>query len=87
MGPNASWLKIMPTDETVVEILREAKKLARRHRAATGKALGITGEVAEYEAARCSIRPETSAYRGPCSHAVRFTTSKSPAVAITVLEE
>lgn len=42
----------MRTDETVLEILREAKKLAQRYRAATGKPLGITGEVAEYEAAR-----------------------------------
>jgi hypothetical protein len=42
----------MPTDESVLEILREAKKLAQRYRATTGKPLGITGEVAEYEAAR-----------------------------------
>jgi hypothetical protein len=41
----------MPTD-TVLEILAEAKKLAQRYRALTGKPLGITGEVAEYEAAR-----------------------------------
>ncbi len=32
--------------------MREAKKLAQRYRAATGKPLGIPGEVAEYEAAR-----------------------------------
>jgi hypothetical protein len=36
----------------VMEILHEAKHLARRYRHATGKPLGITGEVAEYEAAR-----------------------------------
>ena len=41
----------MPNDEPVLEILREAKKLAQRYRAVTGKPLGITGEVAEYEAA------------------------------------
>jgi len=35
-----------------MEILREAKRLAQQYRAATGKPLGITGEVAEYEAAR-----------------------------------
>jgi len=35
-----------------MEILREAKKLAQEYRALTGKPLGITGEVAEYEAAR-----------------------------------
>jgi hypothetical protein len=33
-------------------ILRTAKKLAKEYYALTGKPLGITGEVAEYEAAR-----------------------------------
>src|SRR5262249_33025166 len=42
----------MSRNETVLEILRQAKKLAQMYRAATGKPLGITGEVAEYEAAR-----------------------------------
>lgn len=37
---------------TVLEILRKAKRLAQRYRELTGKPLGITGEVAEYEAAR-----------------------------------
>jgi hypothetical protein len=36
----------------IMEILREAKKLAQEYRTLTGKPLGITGEVAEYEAAR-----------------------------------
>lgn len=36
----------------ILEILREAKKLGQEYRALTGKPLGITGEVAEYEAAR-----------------------------------
>lgn len=36
----------------VMEILAAAKKLAQRYRALTGKPLGITGEVAEFEAAR-----------------------------------
>jgi hypothetical protein len=40
------------TDDEVLEILRQAKQLAQRYRALTGKPLGITGEVAEYEAAR-----------------------------------
>lgn len=39
------------TDE-VYQILREAKVLARRYYHLTGKPLGVTGEVAEYEAAR-----------------------------------
>lgn len=38
--------------DPALEILAEAKKLAQRYRALTGKPLGITGEVAEYEAAR-----------------------------------
>ena len=38
--------------DPVLAILAEAKKLAQRYRALTGKPLGITGEVAEYEAAR-----------------------------------
>ncbi len=40
------------TVEEVLELLRQAKVLAQRYRALTGKPLGITGEVAEYEAAR-----------------------------------
>jgi hypothetical protein len=36
----------------ILELLREAKKLAQEYRRLTGKPLGITGEVAEYEAAR-----------------------------------
>jgi Family of unknown function (DUF6998) len=42
----------MNNNEPILEILQEAKKVAQRYRAATGKPLGITGEVAEYEAAR-----------------------------------
>lgn len=36
----------------VFEILAAAKTLAQRYRAITGKPLGVTGEVAEFEAAR-----------------------------------
>jgi hypothetical protein len=36
----------------ILEILRAAKTLAQEYRRLTGKPLGITGEVAEYEAAR-----------------------------------
>jgi len=39
------------TDEEVLDVLRQAKLLAQRYRALTGNPLGITGEVAEYEAA------------------------------------
>ena len=40
------------TTDSALAILAEAKKLAQRYRTLTGKPLGITGEVAEYEAAR-----------------------------------
>lgn len=36
----------------IMEVLSQAKKLAQEYRSLTGKPLGITGEVAEYEAAR-----------------------------------
>lgn len=39
-------------DDEVMEILAQAKTLAQRYRELTGKPLGITGEVAEFEAAR-----------------------------------
>jgi hypothetical protein len=40
------------TDDRVLTILREAKMLAQEYRQLTGKPLGITSEVAEYEAWR-----------------------------------
>jgi hypothetical protein len=42
----------MDRNSRVMEILRQAKILARKYREVTGKPLGITGEVAEFEAAR-----------------------------------
>src|ERR1044072_7497788 len=42
----------MSDHQRIMEILGTAKKLAQEYRALTGKPLGITGEVAEYEAAR-----------------------------------
>jgi hypothetical protein len=39
-------------DTEILRILLEAKRLAQEYRRLTGKPLGITGEVAEYEAAR-----------------------------------
>jgi hypothetical protein len=36
----------------ILDILLAAKKLAQRYRVLTGKPLGVTGEIAEYEAAR-----------------------------------
>ena len=40
------------TEPSVMEILRRAKILSQEYRMLTGKPLGVTGEVAEYEAAR-----------------------------------
>jgi len=40
------------TDERVLGILRQAKQLAAEFYSLTGKPLGVTGEIAEYEAAR-----------------------------------
>ena len=42
----------MTEHEAILGVLRSAKKLAQEYRRLTGKPLGITGEVAEYEAAR-----------------------------------
>ena len=42
----------MAQDTAVMNVLHDAKILAQKYRALTGKPLGITGEVAEYEAAR-----------------------------------
>ena len=54
MSPTSPSHDDMPSEvqSEVMEILHEAKRLAQRYRHATGKPLGITGEVAEYEAAR-----------------------------------
>ena len=38
--------------DPIFSLLAEAKQIARRYRTLTGKPLGITGEVAEYEAAK-----------------------------------
>jgi len=42
----------MTTTDRIMEILAAAKRLAQEYRNLTGKPLGITGEIAEYEAAR-----------------------------------
>jgi hypothetical protein len=38
--------------KAIMDVLAKAKGLAQQYRALTGKPLGITGEVAEYEASR-----------------------------------
>ena len=42
----------MAQENAVMNLLHDAKMLAQQYRTLTGKPLGITGEVAEYEAAR-----------------------------------
>jgi hypothetical protein len=42
----------MASSKRVFELLREVKLLAREYYELTGKPLGVTGEIAEYEAAR-----------------------------------
>lgn len=42
----------MASSRRVFELLREVKLLAREYYELTGKPLGVTGEIAEYEAAR-----------------------------------
>ncbi len=42
----------MTQDDPILAVLAEAKRLGQEYRRLTGKPLGITGEVAEYEAAR-----------------------------------
>ena len=54
----------------VGEIIRTAKRLAKRYRELTGRPLGITGEVAEYEAARL-LRLELAAVRQRGFDAIR----------------
>jgi hypothetical protein len=43
---------MLTDNDRIMEVLKAAKKLAQEYRVLTGKPLGITGEVAEYEAAR-----------------------------------
>lgn len=44
--------ELITQNDHVMDILCHAKRLAQEYYASTGKPLGITGEVAEYEAAR-----------------------------------
>jgi hypothetical protein len=42
----------LPTSQRLIALLAEAKRLAKEYHGLTGRPLGITGEVAEYEAIR-----------------------------------
>ena len=56
--------------DEIGKLLRSAKRLATRYYTITGRPLGITGEVAEYEAVRL-LRLERSPVRQPGHDAIR----------------
>lgn len=59
-----------PNGDLIDELIRDAKDLARRYRALTGRPLGITGEIAEFEAVRV-LGLELAAVRQPGYDAIR----------------
>ena len=59
------------TLDEILQVLSDAKKLAQRYRVLTGKPLGVTGEVAEYEAARI-LGPEPTEARTAGYDAIRI---------------
>ena len=65
----------MNNDDPVLELLTQAKVLAQRYYKLTGKPLGITGEVAEYEAGRLlgvSLTPARQAgYDAACQRRLK----------------
>ena len=70
---NAGPVETQPskTNNRIMAILGEAKRLAQEYRRLTGKPLGITGEVAEYEVARL-LRVELTPARHAGYDAVEF---------------
>lgn len=64
--------ELLPNSERLVKLLGEAKQLAKEYRDLTGRPLGVTGEVAEYEAARL-LGVELSGVRQAGYDAVRKT--------------
>ncbi len=61
--------------EEIGGIIRSAKVLAKQYRNATGRPLGITGEVAEYEAARL-LNLELAVVRQSGYDAIRRSTNR-----------
>lgn len=66
----------MDNERRRFELLGEVKRLAREYRELTGRPLGVTGEVAEYEAARF-LGLELAAVRQAGYDAIRATTEGS----------
>lgn len=67
--------------DRIVSLLAEAKKLAKEYRHLTGRPLGITGEIAEYEAARI-LGLELSSVRQAAFDAIRQVQGHSQRVQI-----
>jgi hypothetical protein len=53
-------LDLMKDSDQVMLLLAQAKQIAQQYYRITGKPLGITGEVAEYEAAHTRSHPHAS---------------------------
>jgi hypothetical protein len=70
--------ELAAAEERLLELLGEAKQLAREYYELTAKPLGITGEVAEYEAARL-LGVELAPARTAGYDAVRKTRNASSA--------
>ena len=58
--------------DSTMAVLREAKVLAQRYRKLTGRPLGVTGEVAEYEAVRL-LKLKIAPVRSPGFDAIETT--------------
>lgn len=63
------------SESEILQVLSDAKKLAQRYRALTGKPLGITGEIAEFEAARL-LKVQLTEARTAGYDAIRFEDGK-----------
>lgn len=53
-GAGSEGQQRMPASNRLLDVLREVKVLAREYYELTGRPLGVTAEIAEYEAARLS---------------------------------
>jgi len=72
----------MSDTDRIFEILGEAKRLAQEYRRLTGRPLGITGEVSEFEAARIlgvKLTPARQAALETVSGGTRRGTCPGPA--------
>ena len=49
-GPRATYARTMRNSKKLIRLLADAKRLAKRYYDLTKRPLGVTGEVAEYEA-------------------------------------